>query len=210
MDIVSPEITRYLEDLTRADDEPVLLEMEELARKEKFPIIGRLCGRYLEIMARAIGAKRIFELGSGFGYSGYWFARATGPEAEIHLTDGDPENERKAMDFLKRAGLDEPIRYHVGDAVTALQETQGDFDIIYCDIDKDGYPAAWSVARAKVRVGGLFMCDNVLWSGRVAQESSDALVNAIKELNETVASDPDWRMFVNPQRDGVMTALRLR
>ncbi len=163
MNIVSEEVTRYLEELTRPDDEPVLLEMEELARKEKFPIIGRLCGRYLEIMARAIGAKRIFELGSGFGYSGYWFSRATGPEAEIHLTDGDPENERKAMDFLKRAGLDEPIAYHVGDAVSALEATQGDFDIIYCDIDKDGYPAAWSVARAKVRVGGLFMCDNVLW-----------------------------------------------
>lgn len=209
MDIVGPDVTRYLENLTRPDDEPVLLEMEELARKEKFPIIGRLCGRYLEIMARAIGAKRIFELGSGFGYSGYWFSRATGPEAEIHLTDGDPENERKAMDFLKRAGLHEPIEYHVGDAVTSLEATQGDFDIIYCDIDKEGYPAAWSVARAKVRVGGLFMCDNVLWSGRVAEDSSDALVNAIKELNETVASDPDWRMFVNPQRDGVMTALRL-
>src|SRR3712207_6819016 len=102
MDIVHPAITRYLEQLARHDDEPVLLEMEALAREKGFPIIGRLCGQYLELLARAMGARRIFELGSGYGYSAYWFSRATGPEAEIDLTDGDPENEKRAMDFLQR------------------------------------------------------------------------------------------------------------
>src|SRR5688500_13501200 len=100
MDILHPAVTRYLEGLAAGDDEAVLLEMEELARERHFPIIGRLCGQYLEVLARAIGAKRIFELGSGYGYSAYWFARATGPEAEIHLTDTDPENQRLALDFL--------------------------------------------------------------------------------------------------------------
>ena len=71
-----------------------------------------------------IGAKRIFELGSGYGYSAYWFSRATGPDAEIHLTDTDPENERLALDFLGRAGLDKPINYHVSDALAALAETR--------------------------------------------------------------------------------------
>ena len=104
MDIVHPAIERYLENLARYDDEPVLLEMEHLAKDKGFPIVGRLCGRYLEMIVRSIGAKRIFELGSGYGYSGYWFSRATGPDAEIHLTDGDARNETLAMAFLSRVG----------------------------------------------------------------------------------------------------------
>ena len=214
MDIVHPAVTRYLESLASHDDEPVLLEMEDLARQKGFPIVGRLCGRYLEILARSIAARRIFELGSGYGYSAYWFARATGPDAEIHLTDTDPENERLALDFLARAGLDKPIRYHVGDALAALKATEGDFDIVYCDIDKAGYPDAWALAREKVRVGGYYMCDNMLWFGRVTDEPDidevqEGATDAIKRTNELIASDPAWRSVINPTRDGVVTALRI-
>jgi predicted O-methyltransferase YrrM len=214
MDIVHPAIERYLKHLARHDDEPVLLEMEQLAKDKGFPIVGRLCGRYLEMIARSIGAKRIFELGSGYGYSGYWFSRATGPDAEIHLTDGDSRNETLALDFLSRAGLDKPIQYHVGDALEALSRTEGDFDIIYCDIDKPGYPDAWRMAKEKVRVGGYYMCDNMLWSGMVTDESDsperqEGATEAIKETNEMIASDPNWHSIINPTRDGVVTALRI-
>ncbi len=214
MDIVHPAIERYLENLARHDDEPVLLEMEQLAKDKGFPIVGRLCGRYLEMIARSIGAKRIFELGSGYGYSGYWFSRATGPDAEIHLTDGDARNEDLALDFLSRAGLDKPIRYHVGDALEALSRTAGDFDIIYCDIDKAGYPDAWQMAKEKVRIGGYYMCDNMLWFGMVtgesdASERQEGATEAIKTTNEMIAADPSWRSIINPTRDGVVTALRI-
>src|SRR5918999_5433181 len=149
LDIVHPAVERYMGELASPDDEPVLLEMEALAKENGFPIIGRLCGRTLEILARALGAKRIFEMGSGFGYSAYWFARATGPDGEIHLTDTDPENEKKANDYLGRAGLDAPIRYHVSDAFAAFDEVGGDFDIVYCDIDKADYPKAWELGHAR-------------------------------------------------------------
>src|SRR2546422_911909 len=115
--------------LQRRHDEAVLLEMEKEAEERGFPIIGRLCGVTLEVLARSIGARRVFELGSGYGYSGYWFSRAVGSDGELHLTDGDPENEKKAIDYLGRAGLDGPVRYHVGDAVTSLSETSGEFDV---------------------------------------------------------------------------------
>jgi len=210
MDIVAPEIERYMATLAAGDDEPVLLEMEALADSEGFPIIGRLCGRTLEVLARAIGARRIFEMGSGFGYSAYWFARATGADGEIHLTDTDAGNETKALDFLSRAGLDAPISYHVGPAFDAFDEVAGEFDIVYCDIDKDGYPEAWKRARTRVRVGGFFMCDNVLWSGRVVQGAEgDAWTEAIQELNELIATDPDYRSTIVPTRDGVVVALRV-
>ncbi|MEA2452964.1 MAG: caffeoyl-CoA O-methyltransferase [Actinomycetota bacterium] len=214
MDVVHPAITRYLEGLAAYDDEPVLLEMEQLAREKNFPIIGRLCGQYLELLTRSIGAKRIFELGSGYGYSAYWFSRATGADAEIHLTDMDPENKRLALDFLSRAGIDGPIDYHVSDALAALADTTGDFDIVYCDIDKEGYPDAWEAGRTKVRVGGYYICDNMLWSGRVTDSSDEEdprpkWTDAIKRTNEMIASDPQWRSIINPTRDGVVTALRI-
>ena len=212
MDIVAPAVERYMNELAAYDDEPVLREMEMLAAGRGFPIIERLCGQTLEVVARLGGARRVFELGSGFGYSAYWFSRAVGPEGEVHLTDSDPDNERMALDFLARAGLDEPIHYHVGDALQALAHTDGDFDIVYCDIDKEGYPDAWRVGRERVRVGGLFISDNMLWSGRITEprDTQTATTRAIDETNHAIAADPDWRSTMIPTRDGVVVAVRLR
>src|SRR2546426_9071366 len=120
MDITNPAIEDYIRGLLARHDEPVLLEMEAEGKEKGFPIVGRMVGVVLEILARSIGARRVVELGSGYGYSGYWFSRAIGPQGELHLTDGDPENERKAMEYLGRAGLLDPVRYHVGDAVGSL------------------------------------------------------------------------------------------
>ncbi|HYT78551.1 MAG TPA: O-methyltransferase [Actinomycetota bacterium] len=215
MDITDPAIEDYIRGLLARHDEPVLLEMEAEAEEKGFPIVGRMVGVVLEILARSIGARRVFELGSGYGYSGYWFARAVGSGGELHLTDGDPENEKKAQDYLSRAGLWEPVRFHVGDAVTSMNATDGQFDIVYCDIDKHGYPEAWRAARHRIRVGGLYICDNTLWSGRVTEgfEEEDPRPEwtaAIKEMNQAVASDPDYLSTILPIRDGDTVALRLR
>ena len=211
MNIVRSEVEDYMRQLNASDDEPVLLEMEALAKEKSFPIIDRLCGRTLEVLARSISAKRIFELGSGYGYSAYWFSRATGSDGEIHLTDMDPDNEKLALDFLGRAGLDGPIDYHVSDALAALNETNGEFDIVYCDIDKNGYPEAWRVGSERVRVGGYYICDNMLWSGRVAEpkDQHDEWTSAIDETNRAIASDERFRSTIVPTRDGVVVALRI-
>jgi len=214
MDIVHPAVERYMRALADVDDEPVLIEMEALAEERGFPIIGRLCGQALEVMARASGARRIFEMGSGFGYSAYWFSRAVGPQGEIHLTDTDPANKAQALGFLGRAGLDGPISYHVGDALGAFDATDGEFDIVYCDIDKGDYPRAWRAARDRVKVGGLYMCDNMLWSGRVTGQvdEEDRLpewTRAIDETNRSIAADPGYRSTILPTRDGVIIAVRV-
>ena len=216
MDITNPAVEDYIRGLLARHDEPVLLEMETEGKERGFPIVGRMVGIVLETLARSIGAKRIVELGSGYGYSGYWFSRALGPDGELHLTDGDPENERKARDYLSRAGLWKPVTFHVGDAVTTLNELPGAFDIVYCDIDKHGYPGAWRAARDRIRVGGFYICDNTLWSGRVTgspdvEEFRDpSWTEAIQQMNQAVASDEDYLATILPIRDGVMVALRLR
>ncbi|MEP6759016.1 MAG: O-methyltransferase [Actinomycetota bacterium] len=209
MDIVNPQIETYMATLQARYDEPVLLEMEAEGKERGFPIVGRNVGVTLEVLARSVGARRVMELGSGFGYSAYWFARAVGPDGEVHCTDGDPDNAAKAETYLSRAGLWDRVHYHVGDAVEQMAGTDGAFDIVYDDIDKHGYPAAWLAARERVRVGGLYICDNVLWSGRVLDADPDRNTAAILEHNRLIADDEHFVSTIVPTRDGVFVAIRV-
>src|SRR5947209_8265288 len=205
MDITDPRVESYIQGLLARHDEPVLVEMEAEAKQRGFPIVGRMVGIVIEILARSVGAHRVFELGSGYGYSAYWFARAVGASGEVHCTDGDPGNEVKAAGYLKRAELVDRIRWHVGDAVENLHAVEGEFDVVYNDIDKHGYPDAWRAARERVRVGGLYLCDNVLWSGRVVEPDPDdrraEWTDAILEHNEMIAADERYISTIVPTRD---------
>jgi predicted O-methyltransferase YrrM len=204
----------YLNELAVIEHgDPVLLAMEERAAEHGFPIVGRATGRFLELAARAIGARRVVELGSGYGYSAYWFARAVGPGGEVVCTDGDPDNAALAEEYLTAAGLWDRVRYRVGDALAGLAAEPGEFDIIYCDVDKLGYPDCWRAARDRIRVGGLWLCDNVIWSGRVAtgadRDGAPGATAAIRELNRLVAEDERYVGSIVPIRDGVQAGLRI-
>ena len=110
-----------------------------------------------------------------------------------------------------QAGLAASIRWRVGDAVTHLNDAEGKFDVVYNDIDKDGYPDAWRAARERIRVGGLYLCDNVLWYGRVTEpEPERADTRAILEHNALVAEDERYLSAIVPTRDGLMVAIRVR
>jgi predicted O-methyltransferase YrrM len=209
MDIVDPQIEAYMATLQARHDEPVLLGMEAEGRERDFPIVGRNVGVTLEVLARTAGARRVMELGSGYGYSAYWFSRAVGPGGEVHCTDGDPDNAAKAEAYLARAGLWDRVTYHVGDAVEQLAGVDGEFDIVYDDIDKHGYPDAWRAARERIRVGGLYICDNVLWSGRILDEDPDRNTAAIIEHNKLIAEDERFVSTIVPTRDGVFVAVRV-
>jgi predicted O-methyltransferase YrrM len=212
MDIVHPDIETYLRELL-GGEHPIADEMEAVARERSFPIVDRVVGVTLEVQARAIGARRVLELGSGYGYSAYWFARAVGEGGEVHMTEGDPENQRQALDYLGRAGFADRVHSHVGDARQIIDELDGEFDVIFSDIDKEGYPEAWRKASERLRIGGLYMCDNVLWSGRVATEEAndpeDPSLAAVLEHNRLVTSDRRYLSTIVPTRDGVTVAVRI-
>jgi len=210
VEIATGDGSSYMRALLDRYDEPVLLEMEKLADREHFPIVNRHVGVTIEILARAIGARRVLELGSGYGYSAFWFARDVGQRGEVHCTDDDPENAKKAKEFLSRANLWDVIRFHVGDALTLLRQIGGEWDIVYNDIDKESYPDAWKVGRDHVRIGGLYICDNVLRVGRAPKKLSGQWTEAIREHNEKVASDSRYLSSILPIREGLMLAYRLR
>ena len=157
----------------------------------------------------------MFELGSGFGYSAYWFARAVGPGGEVH-GDGRRPGER-----AEGARLPRPRRRRRPDplarrrrASTSLAAVEGEFDVVFYDIDKPGYPDAWRAARERIRVGGLYLCDNMLWSGRGRRPGGRSRTGredpeAIREHNRLIAEDERYVSIIVPTRDGVLVALRI-
>jgi caffeoyl-CoA O-methyltransferase len=212
MDIVHPRVEDYLRELL-GGSHPIAEEMEAEAKERDFPIVDRVVGVTLEVLARSIGAHRVLEMGSGYGYSAYWFARAVEDGGEVHMTEGDAGNQAKALDYLGRSGLEDRVRSHVGNALDIIDQLDGHFDVIFCDIDKGDYPAAWAKARERIRVGGLYLCDNVLWSGRVAVDDPDDRrpdwTRAVREHNRAIAEDERYRSTIVPTRDGVTVALRI-
>ncbi|MGH8762575.1 MAG: O-methyltransferase [Nitrosospira sp.] len=209
---VNPEIENYMLSLAGRTDHPVLTEMEAVAKKNNFPIVGRLVGIFLEASAKAVNAKRIFEFGSGYGYSAYWFAKAAGPDGQVICSDGDPLNKEKAEQYLGSADLSERVDFRVGLAQEIFAQTEGSFDICYNDVDKGDYPQVWQMAKDRIRPGGLYIADNVLWHGRVAVENYVDIVpgwtEAILEHNRLIFNDSDFDAFINPTRDGVIVARR--
>jgi predicted O-methyltransferase YrrM len=208
--LVDARIEEYLRGLYD-DGDPVRREMEVLAAERKFPIVGPLVGRHLSVLARAIGARRVFELGSGYGYSALHFARAVGEGGEVHCTELSEDNVRLAEGFLRRAGVWDRVRYHREEATAALRRLGGTWDIVYNDIDKDGYPATVDLAFAHLRPGGLFITDNVLWSGRVLEGEDDgsAPTRGVREFTRRLFAHPGFLTTIDPTRDGVAVAIRL-
>lgn len=208
MDIVDRNVEEYLRRILPARDD-VLAEMERLAERRRFPIVGPLVGRLLAVLARSIGARDVFECGSGFGYSAIWFARALPDDGRVVLTEGSAENCASARGFLGRAGLMGKAVIEKGNALEILPRHDGPFDIVFCDIDKKDYPRVYPLMKARLRPGGLFICDNMLWSGRVLDPGvQDDDTRGVRELTRLLMDDAELETTLLPLRDGVSVSLR--
>jgi len=188
----------------------VLKEMEEQAGKRDIPIVGPAVGRLLHQYARLINAKRVFELGSAIGYSTLWWAEAVGDSGEVYYTDGDPKNAEEARGYFERAGVAGRIRIGIGDAIEQFAEQKQEFDIVFNDIDKEGYPRVLDLVVPRLRRGGLFITDNVLWSGRVIQQNAkEESTRAIQEFNRRLYGMKEFFTTIIPLRDGLAVAVRI-
>jgi len=201
---IQDDVEEYVYQLLPERDE-VVREIEDYAAQNRVPIIGPAVARTLTLFVQVSGAKRIFEMGSAIGYSTIWLARAAGPKGKVIYTDGDAEKARRAKDYFRRAGVAKRIEVRVGNAHDLLQKTQGKFDLIFNDVDKDQYPASLRVALPKLRRGGLFISDNTLWSGKAARPAAqdDVHTRGIQEFNRLVYASKELYPVLIPLRDGV-------
>ena len=188
--------------------EQVLAEMEDYATEHHIPIVGPAVARVLQQLAMAINARTVFELGSAIGYSTIWWAQAVGENGRVIYTDGDPKNAERARAYFSRAGVARQITLHTGDALEYLSEQKQEFDIIFNDVDKDDYPRVLRLVAPRLRKGGLFITDNVLWSGRVAGKNPDATTKAILDFYRKLYDSKEFYTTILPIRDGLAVALK--
>ncbi len=201
--IVDANVESYIASLG-AQPDPVLAAMEALAERRRFPIVGRQTGALLSLLAACVGARRVIELGSGYGYSALWFARAMTEGALVICTDLSADNRDLALGYFRTAGLEGRMEFHVGDALSIARQQKPGFDVVFNDIDKEAYPSSVELAVSLLRPGGLFITDNTLWKGRVAEEGTgDAPTESVRAFNRAVFSRPDLESVILPVRDGV-------
>src|SRR3972149_5506731 len=203
--IVHKEIDAYIDRLApRGDD--TLQEVEREGLKGGCPIVGHAEGSFLHVLARSIQARRILELGTAIGYSGTWLARALPPDGELVTVEWDPENAKIARRNFERTGVSKRVRIVTGSALEVVPPIKGPFDLVFNDIDKKSYADILPHCTKKLRVGGLLVTDNVLWSGRVAEVPRKGEAQVIHEYNERLAADPRMVAVIVPLRDGVSIA----
>jgi len=208
-EIVDEAIDAYIDQLAARGDEALRI-VERQGREERWPIVGPAEGSLLHILARSIRAKRILELGAAIGYSGTWLARALPSDGELVTVEWNPETAAIARKNFERTGVAKRVRIEIGSALDVVPRLRGRFDLIFNDIDKQHYGAVLPLCLEKLRVGGLLLTDNVLWSGTVAAARRTKEAQVIHEYNESLAKDPRMLPVIVPLRDGVSIALKVR
>ena len=207
---IDPHVADYIDALANRGGDP-LSSIEDAGLRDDWPIVGAAEGSFLYILAKAIGARRILELGTAIGYSGTWFARALPPDGQLITVEADPETAKTAEANLATTGVADRVTVLVGPAQEMLEDLEGPFDLVFVDINKEGYPDVLEPCIRKLRVGGLLVTDNVLWHGDVANPKDRSKdTTAIRGYNERLAKDPRMISAILPLRDGVSVALKRR
>jgi len=205
--ITDPRIESYLMQMI-ADEDPHLAAMEGKAQKTEFPIVDRIVGRFLYLLTRLKQPSLVVEMGSGFGYSGYWFARALSIRGKVVLIDYSDENMAYARQVYSESGLSGRAEFRVGNALDIGPEYD-DIDVLFIDIDKEQYAEAIRVMLPRLAKNALVIADNVLWHGKVAEEGEqDNQTNGIRRFNDFMSRQADFFTSIVPMRDGVMLAYR--
>jgi len=204
--VTDPAIERYLMSLSVEHDEHLIM-MESLAREQDFPIVDRLVGRLLFLLAKLKNPELIVELGSGFGYSAYWFARAL-EKGKVILTDNKQSNIEYAGKLFQKAGLIDRVELRTGDAVEIAREYIS-IDVLFIDIEKYEYLDAVRTLLPNLNKRALVIADNSLWYGRVLRETDDRETRGIQQFNEFMFGLDNFFTTILPLRDGVLVSMKL-
>ncbi len=211
--IVPEAVEHYLATLNRSRDD-VLDEIARDGEARNLPLVDAEVGELLRVLATAIGAARILEIGTAIGYSGIWLAGALPRDGMLLTIEQDPDRARDARTNFDRAGLADRVNVLIGDAQRLLAKVAGPFDLIFQDGDKKLYSPLLDRLVSLLRPGGLLVTDNVLWDGEVVPgfvnppRRSAADTAAIADYNQRLTSDPRLITSIVPLRDGVAISVK--
>jgi predicted O-methyltransferase YrrM len=211
--IVPDLVERYLSGLNHQAD-AVLLDIARAGLEHDLPLVDAEVGALLRVLALAVGARRILEIGTAIGYSGIWLAGALPADGMLITMERDPERVRTARLNFERAGLADRVSVVAGDAQRMIAKVAGPFDLIFQDGAKELYVPLLERTVELLRPGGLLVTDNVLWDGEVvpgfvpAPQRDAAETRAIAEYNERLNAHPQLVTATVPLRDGVAIAVK--
>ncbi|CDM64892.1 O-methyltransferase [Pyrinomonas methylaliphatogenes] len=207
--ILQREQAEYLETLLPAS-EALLREMEEYAAVNRVPIADREVALFLDITARAIGARRALEIGMAIGYSTIFLARATGEGGTVITIETKDEMIARATDYLERAGVRDRVLIERGRALDVLPQLEaGSFDLVFIDAAKREYGDYLDQSLRLLRPGGVVIVDNLLWKGQVAKDFQDEETQALRDFNRRFVSDERLRAIVIPLGDGLGYGIKI-
>lgn len=210
LEIINPYLDAYLTQLSASKDDEVLLEMEAVGIQRNFPIVGPQVGRLLQVLTHLRKAKTVFELGSGYGYSTLWFARAVGAGGVVYHTEKSEKNRREAMSYLTRAGVVDRVKFLEGEAIASFQKSGVSPDILFMDVDKEQYPQGYQAFKDILRAGALVIVDNLLWDGRVLDmQNTEKSTLGVKRYTDLILADKRFITSIVPVRDGVGISLKI-
>ena len=214
MNITEPEFVEYIGEISESSqlsetESAIFQEMEAYAKENRFPIIGQVAGRFLRQLAMLTNALNIFEMGSGYGYSAMWLSGGMAKDGRIICTDNSEENKNLALAHFEKAGRANMLEFQVGNALEIINKSDGLFDIILNDIDKEQYPEAFDLAMTRLRRGGVFITDNVLWSGRIFDSKPTESTKGIVEFNRKLFASDGIFSTILPIHDGLAMAIKL-
>jgi predicted O-methyltransferase YrrM len=211
--IVPDLVEQYLSRLNHARTR-VLDDVAQSGANDDLPLIDAEVGALLQVLAAAIGARRILEVGTCIGYSGIWLAGALPDDGMLITMEKDPERARIAKENFERAGVSNRVSVMVGDAQLKLVKLAGPFDLIFQDGAKPLYNTMLDPLIELLRPGGLLVTDNVLWDGEVVPgyvetpQRKEEDTRAISEYNERISNHPSLITSIVPLRDGVAISMK--
>jgi predicted O-methyltransferase YrrM len=196
-----------------AREDPGLERIREVMVREGLPNIQlpRITARTVQLLLRAVGARRVLEVGTLAGYSALWIVRALPEGGRLLTVEKDPARAELARRLLEEAGVGDRVEVMVGEARRLLAdlEPEGDWDVVFLDADKEGLPGYVAEARRLLRPGGLLLVDNALWKGRVVDSRvRDEATESIRATVEGLAADPDFDALLLPVGDGLLVGIR--
>ena len=167
---------------------------------------GRLQGRMLAMLAKLVRPQRVLEIGTFTAYGTLCIAEGLPEDGELHTIEGDAERAHLARQHILQSPYHDRIRLYAGEAAEVLDDIEGNFDFIFLDGDKKGYPEYYRLLVERLSSGGLLIADNVLWDGKSADHQTDPVAEKLREYNDRLLADPRMEVVVLPLRDGLSVA----
>ena len=213
MDFSNKEIYNYIDNHS-SDESNILYELRretELKCLNPIMLSGKIQGNFLAIISKLIKPFNVLEIGTYTGYSTLCIAEGLNPKGMIHTIDKNEELLEIQNKYFEKSGLKNRIQQYTGDALTIIPKINIYFDMIFLDADKENYVKYLELISPILRPGGVLLTDNVLWHGKILEnsENQDRTTKLIDNFNKKILEDKSFKTVMLPIRDGISLTLKL-